>query len=133
MHYVLATLIPVFKPGLNLLEQFSIDYLLTKVFSRELVFVAPIDLEIVYYRSRYPSIQFERFTAHYFDSIAGYNELLLSAFFYEQFVRYDYILIHQTDALLLQDDLDAWMDLGYDYIGAPWPHGMLLGPAGEAA
>ncbi len=131
MSKCLAVLIPVYKPNLNLLEQFSIDYLLTKAPSRELVFVAPIDLDIVYYRTRYPCIQFEHFPAPYFVSFAGYNELLLSTLFYERFWRYDYILIHQTDALLFKDDLDAWMDLGYDYIGAPWPHGMSLRLAGD--
>ena len=133
MRKILTILIPVYKPGLNLLEQFSVDYLLTRALSRELKFVAPVDLNVAYYRDRYPQIQFEKFPSHYFESIAGYNELLLSALLYERFLNYDYILIHQTDALLFLDDLDAWMNLGYDYIGAPWPHGMSLSLTGGNA
>ena len=122
----LAIVIPVYKPGLNLLEQFSVDYLLTKAPERKLIFVAPDGLHTAYYGERYPNIAFEHYPAHYFQSIAGYNELLLSASFYERFADYDYILIHQTDALLFKDNLDMWMNLGYDYIGAPWPQGMSL-------
>jgi hypothetical protein len=34
------------------------------------------------------------------------------------------MLIYQTDALIFRDDLDMWMDRGFDYIGAPWPNGV---------
>jgi hypothetical protein len=49
VHKILTILIPVYKPGLNLLEQFSVDYLLTKALSRELKFVAPVDLNVANY------------------------------------------------------------------------------------
>jgi hypothetical protein len=129
----LAIVIPVYKPGLNLLEQFSVDYLLTKTPERKVIFVAPQDLNTSYYLERYPHIAFEHFPTQYFQSIAGYNGLLLSAAFYQRFDNYDYILIHQTDALLFKDNLDVWMDLGYDYIGAPWPQGMSLDLGNENA
>jgi hypothetical protein len=126
MNHSLVIVIPVYKATLNLLEQFSLDYLLTKVIERKLIFTAPKGLEISYYLERYPHISFEQFDGHYFASIAGYNELLLNADFYARFASYEYILIHQTDALLFKDNLDEWMAHGYDYIGAPWPLGMTL-------
>jgi Protein of unknown function (DUF5672) len=126
MNPSLVIVIPVYKATLNLLEQFSLDYLLTKVINRKLIFVAPEGLDTNYYLLRYPNITFEQFDSGYFASIAGYNELLLNADFYSRFLTYDYILIHQTDALLFKDNLDDWMGQGYDYIGAPWPLGMTL-------
>lgn len=129
----LAIVIPVYKIALNLLEQFSVDYLLTKAPGRILIFVAPIGLDISYYQQRYPHITFEFFESHYFESISGYNALLLSVIFYSRFSGYDYILIHQTDALLFKDNLDAWMEQDYSYIGAPWPLGMTLNFGPEEA
>ena len=50
----------------------------------------------------------------------GYNELLLSALFYERFLDSEYILIYQLDAFVFKDELTEWCKKGYDYIGAPW-------------
>lgn len=122
----LAILIPVYKERLNLLEQFSVDYLLTKVTDRAMYFIAPRHLNTAYYSDRYKEIKFKLFDDVYFKSIAGYNQLLLQADFYKQFSEYDFVLIHQTDALLFKDNLDYWMDSGFDYLGAPWPMGMSL-------
>lgn len=54
-----------------------------------------------------------------FSGVVGYNRLLKSRAFYETFANYKYILIVQTDALVLADQLSAWCDRGYSYIGAP--------------
>jgi hypothetical protein len=133
MHSVAIT-IPVYKAALNLLEQFSLDYLLTKAVGRKLIFVGPLGLDTRYYAERYPDIVFELYDDCFFKSIAGYNELMLSAEFYARFAAYDYILIHQTDALLFKDNLNEWVEQGYAYVGAPWPSGMTLnlGPEDSA-
>ncbi len=122
----LVITVPVYKPRLNLLEQFSVDRLVATAVGRVIVFCAPQGLALDYYRSRYPALRAERFDDGFFASIAGYNALLLSAAFYQRFADFDYLLVSQTDALLLKDDLDDWMRRGHDYIGAPWPHGMSL-------
>ena len=122
----LAIVIPIYKQRLNLLEQFSLDYLLTIAIGRKLFFVAPRSVNTDYYRQRYSTIQYSFHDDHFFSSIAGYNKLLIDKRFYEAFSSFKYILIHQTDALLLKDNLDDWSDLGYDYIGAPWPMAMIL-------
>jgi hypothetical protein len=36
------------------------------------------------------------------------------------------MLILQTDAILLKNELPIWIANGYDYIGAPWPKGYSL-------
>lgn len=122
----LLILVPIYKERLNLLEQFSIDYLRAKVPNREIRFIAPDGLDASYYLERYGEIGYQLFENRYFASIDGYNRLLLSADFYRRFEKYSHILIHQTDALLFKDDLDFWMSSAYAYIGAPWPGGMTL-------
>jgi len=48
-----------------------------------------------------------------------YNTLLTSQWFYEQ-IKTEVFIIFQTDSCLLQEGVDRF--IGYDYIGAPWPH-----------
>jgi hypothetical protein len=122
----LVILIPIYKASLNLLEQFSLDYLVGKAGQRQMRFVAPSNVDKSYYLSRYPAMGFEHFDDAYFASVGSYNQLLLSLDFYQRFRDFDFLLIHQTDALLFKDDLDAWMSRGFDYVGAPWPAGVPL-------
>ncbi len=56
----------------------------------------------------------------YFKNVVSYNRLLLSCEFYERFRSYDYMLIFQTDALIINDSLIDFLSNGYTYIGAPW-------------
>lgn len=57
---------------------------------------------------------------HYrFKDIAAYNRLLTDVDFYALFDAYEYILIHQLDAYVFEDELFAWCQKGYDYIGSP--------------
>lgn len=53
-------------------------------------------------------------------SIAAYNRMMLTPWFYRLFAGYEALLIFQTDCLLLRDDLPAWASRGYSYVGAPW-------------
>jgi hypothetical protein len=120
----IAILIPIYKPELLPLEAFSVTHSLALVKDRECVFVAPEGADLSYYRKQYPQVRFEFFPAEYFDSVASYSRLLLSTDFYNRFIAYEFILILQPDAILFRDDLDHWMEQGYDYIGAPWPDGI---------
>ena len=61
-----------------------------------------------------------RFPDRYFGSAKAHGMLLLSERFYRAFERYEFILVHHLDALVLRDALDEWCRAGYDYIGAPW-------------
>jgi hypothetical protein len=122
----LAILIPIYKPELASLEQFSIDYSLAQSMARQHCFVAPEGMDCRYYRERYPAVGYEFFAPRYFDSVDSYSRLLLSTEFYDRFQDRRFILILQPDAILLKDDLDRWMDSPFDYIGAPWPDGVEL-------
>jgi len=119
-----AILIPVYKEKLDEFEQFAIDCLMKKAPDREKFFIAPRSLNKDYYRKRYATIEFSLFEDSYFKSIKSYNHLLLGSDFYNSFDAFNYVLIHQTDALMFHDNLDYWMERGFDYIGAPWPNGV---------
>lgn len=62
----------------------------------------------------------KRFPGRYFRNPVTYSRLLLSRRFYEAFAEYEYVLVHQLDALVFRDELEDWCERGLDYVGAPW-------------
>lgn len=65
--------------------------------------------------------RFVSFADKYFDSTEAYSRLLLDYKFYETFyqIGFEYSYIFQLDCFMFRDELQYWVDLGYDYIGAP--------------
>ncbi len=118
-----AVIIPIYRPELTAVDAFSLDFSLRTLNGRPVYFAAPEGMDVSYYVGRCPSATFVRFPAHLFASIQGYNHLLLSSEFYELFLPNEFVLILQTDAILLRDELDHWTSLPFDYVGAPWPRG----------
>jgi hypothetical protein len=121
-----AIVIPIYRAELEPLEKFSLDYSTQHLNpGRSLFFVAPEHLDVGYYARHYPAVPAMRFSDEYFASVKGYNLLLLNPAFYDHFAtNYEFMLVLQTDAILLRDELDHWCSLPYDYVGAPWPDGL---------
>ncbi|MBD1153723.1 hypothetical protein IDG52_00785 [Pelagibacterales bacterium SAG-MED23] len=57
----------------------------------------------------------------HFQSIKNYNNLMLSTKIYKMFSKYDYMIINQSDAVIIKDlsPIENIIEK-YDYIGAPW-------------
>lgn len=113
--------VPIYQERLNNFELFSLRYSLIRLVGRKVLFIGPHRLPLDFYQKHFPSIGFVPFDDAYFASIAGYNRLLLSEKFYQFFSEFEFLLILQTDAIILSDDLDFWCDQPFDYVGAPWP------------
>jgi len=82
-------------------------------------FAVPENLDEKWLVSNFRTSTVLKFDFNFFESPQSYNKLMLSPFFYEKFEDFKYILILQTDAVLLrriapQDYVD------FDYVGAPW-------------
>jgi len=123
-----AIVIPVYKKELNHSEIFSLNILNKKMANYIKILVAPYSLDTTNYPLN-KNYQIKRFTDNFFKSLKGYNNLLLSRIFYDAFIKYKYILIYQTDAIIFSDELLFWCNKNYDYIGAPWinePFKMIL-------
>lgn len=84
------------------------------------VIVAPEDLTIDHSFGNLQDLAVERFDNDYFKNIQGYNQLLLSTTFYNRFINYEFLLIHQADVYLFKNNLTEWCKKNFDYIGAPW-------------
>ncbi len=62
----------------------------------------------------------KEFEREYFGSVQAHRKMLFSEKFYKSFEKYQYILIHHTDALVFSDQLAQWCQRGYDYVAPPW-------------
>lgn len=122
----IAVVVPIYKEQLDARESYSLNYSLDVLKARNIVFIGPRSLDRRGYLEQYPSIPFIEFDDSSFASIPGYNRLLLSEDFYRRFSGHEFMLILQTDAIVLRDELDYWCAQPFDYVGAPWPDGVEL-------
>lgn len=115
-----AIVIPVYNQVISFLELISLQQLNKVLGSYDKFFVAPENMTFFFaeFCQEWPIYYFDR---HYFKNTVTYSELLLSEEFYARFSKYEYILIYQLDAFVFSDRLLEFCNLGYDYIGAPWP------------
>jgi hypothetical protein len=118
-----AVAIPLYKPELSAAERISIDRTVDVLADRSLFLVGParlgsyLDALCKRYQRR---LQYKTFEDRFFCGIKGYNSLMRSRDFYQSFSDHSHLLISQTDALVLSDQLDLWCERGYSYVGAPW-------------
>ncbi len=117
----IAVIIHLHTTTLNPYDTFNLKNNLDVLKDYPSIFVCPNEFEITKLSIKLPKkYHIEYFSNNYFKNAKGYNKLLLSKSFYSRFLNYDYILICQTDVLILKDELLAWCTQDFDYIGAPW-------------
>ena len=121
-----AVAIPVYKTTLSAAERLSIERTVAVLGRHALFLVGPRRLTgwmeglCAQHAGR---LGFKVFDDRCFSGIRGYNALMMSRTFYGAFAGHSHLLIAQTDALVLSDELLAWCASGYSYIGAPWFEG----------
>lgn len=115
-------IIPIYKEILSDYESISLLQGLKILDKRTIKFIAPEGLDISFYKQyTSESIEFIFLEKQYFKDIKGYNRLMMSVKFYQMFLQFEYMLIYQTDCYIFKDELSKWCELGYSYVGAPWP------------
>ena len=112
--------IPAYKTEVEHIEAISLIRCRERLSDFTICFVAPEGLALDEYYSVVPDARAFFFDKSFFKSVLSYNRLMLSDEFYKCFADYDYMLIYQLDALVLDGNLNEFCSLGYDYIGAPW-------------
>jgi hypothetical protein len=115
-----TVVIPIYKAELSYLEIKSLKQIYTILSSFRITIIKPESLNITCLKEDFSELTFTSFPDAYFEGVQGYNKLMLSPAFYEQFFSYKYILIYQLDAYVFKDELSEWCNKGFDYIGAPW-------------
>lgn len=118
-----VVVIPIYKAQPTEMEYVSLRQTLLVLGRYDIAFVCPSNFDSLAYDTLCKQYKvdavYRNFAPSYFESIQGYNRLLLSESFYQAFSSYEYMLICQPDAYVFSDELQAWCKKGYDYIGAP--------------
>lgn len=114
-----AIVIPVYRELVDY-ERISLQQCLRVLGNYPIVLVTPRSMDVAKYLALWPFI-IERFDDAFFAGRTSYSQLLLSREFYQRFMSYAYILIHQLDVFVFFDRLLDFCQKGYDYIGAPVP------------
>lgn len=117
-------IIPIYKESFTEFEKMSLVQCCKILGKHDFSLICPEDLEVEEYTKILNAFgvkyRIESFGKSFFESLRGYNLLMLSADFYTRFSPYEYMLIYQLDAYVFRDELNYWCEKGYDYIGAPW-------------
>lgn len=114
--------IPYYHINLTKLEQIAFLQCKKILGNYPIIILIPDYLEADHLTDK--MITLERVPKEWMESVSAYNGMMMNIDFYNRFKRYRYILIYQLDAFVFCDKLQEMCDLGYDYIGAPWLHGL---------
>lgn len=117
----LCVVIPIFRKKITDKEKISLLSIKKNCGYADVIFVAPYDLDGSIYISFLPGAEVRRFKKSFFKNVNSYSKMMMSYKFYEKFSDYEYMLIIQTDAVLLKkidESFSTFYD--FDYIGAPW-------------
>ncbi|MDO8714676.1 MAG: DUF5672 family protein [Polynucleobacter sp.] len=118
-----VTIIPAYQAKLTKNERYALLQL-RRLKVENLTLVCPNHLNVTQYEVLLPNLQVERFDAVHFSSLAQYSHFVASPLFYQRFIdQYQWMFMHQLDAFLLDNKVQFFISLGYDYFGAPWKLG----------
>lgn len=127
----ICIIIPIYNEYPSESEKKSILRNTTVLQQYDVYAVHPAGMNINEYKM-YRIYKYIPFKKKYFRSNKSYSRLLLSGSFYDCFNEYDYMLIAQTDTYILNSNysLEYFINMSYDYYGAPWPCGPFATPYG---
>ena len=116
-------IIPSYKEKLEGNDKLSFDRCI-EIFgkNRPIKVVIPSNISSEFYDSYGSMIETIRVDSKNMENIGSYSNMLCNKDFWSLFADFEYVLIYQTDCWVFEDRLDYFMELGYDYYGAPWHH-----------
>jgi len=115
-----AVVIPIYKSSLTSDEEISLQRCRDMLGKYKSIIISPDGLDLTDISRCAEETEVYTFDPEHFRSVQAYDRMMLSKTFYQRFIDYEYILIHQLDAFIFSDSLNEWCLKGYDYIGAPW-------------
>jgi glycosyltransferase involved in cell wall biosynthesis len=118
-----VVVIPTHKSDISVEEERSFRNTLSVLSNWDIRLVVPENVSVDSY-ARMKSIDaltfdIVRITDQWMGSVQRYNAMMLSTDFYRLFDDYEYILICHLDSWVFRDELEYWINLGYDYVGPP--------------
>jgi len=116
----ISIVVPIYTDNLSEYEYLSLDRMKHVFQKRHFSIVCPDNLN-EFIKKTFSDVSFTiiNFPNKMFKNNRSYNRLLMSIEFYQQFQQFSHILICQLDVYVFCDQLDCWIEKGYDFIGAP--------------
>lgn len=88
------------------------------------IFAVPHGTDMTPFREIAPNAEARYFPKEYFSSKRSAQWFYMHPELFDAFEDFDFILIHQLDVFVFEDQLQHWVDQAvennWDYIGAPW-------------
>lgn len=110
--------IPTHRPNLTDDDKISLAHLKKYLHKCDTFFVIPNSISSKSFESY--GYKVKKVDDYFFGTLRRANEMYLSKKFYEIFKDYNFMLIYQLDALVFSNQLEKWVNSGYDFIAAPW-------------
>jgi len=125
MKFVIVT--PIWKENLSSEELALLKITNEKNSNLPKYFLAPDQLNIKFYKIHFPDWEYIKISRYHLSSIERYNQFMLKPDLYKKLKHYEFLVICQTDAVLVKNISNIKID-DIDYIGAPWhpPHVVTL-------
>lgn len=124
MTHPIKIVVPIYREHLSHTEDEALAHNMAVLQAHPVCFLCPEGLDMTDFTGRYPQAEVLRVSDEWLGTkkgIQGYNEMMMSAAFYDLFADCEYILICHTDARVFRDEVLAWTAKGYDQVAAPWP------------
>jgi len=118
-----VVVIPVHLPTPSPSEVVSLRHCAKVLGCREIVILAPKNLDLGFYRELLPNATDLRVEPYWMASLKAYNQMMISPLVFEALSGFTHMIVHEPDALILSDEIDYWCNQPFDYIGAPWFEG----------
>lgn len=115
----LICVLPCHKEVLSANESVSYHRLVSVVRNHDIVIIFPRGKELPI-EFKHDSVNVIFLNDFWFESLENYNKLKISTYFYNLFKDYDFLLTYELDSYIFENRIDYFMDLNFDYVGAPW-------------
>lgn len=117
----MAICIPTYREKPLLLDIIALERNIQAFYNRKIYFLVPKGLNTSWYEEVFKDLEIIRFDKAWFASMEAYNQMLMNLEFYRNLANMglDFILICQLDVWVFHDSINDFVDLHYDYIGAP--------------
>jgi len=126
-HPSCCIVIPVYSSAISREEEFSVRHCIETTEEVPIRFVTSPNLRYSKCISHWQSLCHSRscevveISPSWLQSVETYNSLMLQAWFYRLFIDWNYILIHQLDARLIDaSKLSRLLAFDFSYVGAPF-------------
>ena len=120
MKNIYCIVVPVYKDKLDITEELSFKRLKELIGKTvDVYLICPEGINTKQYKKIYSQIKIKEFDKKWFENTKSYSHLLINYDFYKAFDEYEYMYIYQLDCYLFKNELQEWVNKGYDYIGGP--------------